>query len=283
MNGVHAVAALGGTRGCFVYGHRFKEIEVWDLDSLEPRTILRSKPDAGDSRPQAGDIHWLVIDEKGKWLAAIGNGCGLSRWDLERGGEVKELKLNTGSLTAAIPGSAPPRSIEVDLKDANFTVTAVSVDGDVLFSSHSRDVPSKNRTFLWIPDRSELLLVGNNLFSNECTVRGKLISDHETGIIRYWDGKTLDFDRVVFQGYPGMVIDCSLSPDGKILAVGDRMGDVNLWDVLTQRELMTLGRLGGQISRVIFSPDGAAMAASYMSETGMFSINRPQPTIRFNR
>jgi hypothetical protein len=61
------------------------------------------------------------------------------------------------------------------------------------------------------------------------------------------------------------------------------MGNVNLWDVLTQRELMTLGTLGGEISRVIFSPDGTTLAASYMSETGMFSVNRPRRTIHTDR
>jgi len=58
----------------------------------------------------------------------------------------------------------------------------------------------------------------------------------------------------------------AFSPDGQRLAVGGVGGGVpttrvKLWDLRTQRELLTL--TGGG-SRIVFSPDGATLAAREM-------------------
>ena len=68
------------------------------------------------------------------------------------------------------------------------------------------------------------------------------------------------------------VADVAYSPDGKTLATASEDGTVKLWNVLTQREMVTLRGNGGKSLHVIFSQDGTQLAAA--DESGTVAIWR---------
>ena len=52
------------------------------------------------------------------------------------------------------------------------------------------------------------------------------------------------------------------SPDGRLLAVGHETGSLRLWDVKAGKELHSFERLGGRVTSVAFSADGARVSAN---------------------
>jgi WD40 repeat protein len=63
---------------------------------------------------------------------------------------------------------------------------------------------------------------------------------------------------------------CDLSPDGKLLSVGSRLGAAHLCDVEGGGRLAVLVRHSGQTSGGAFSPDGKLLASG--GEEGRVSL-----------
>jgi WD40 repeat protein len=94
--------------------------------------------------------------------------------------------------------------------------------------------------------------------------------DAETGqLIRSMDGHA----RQTPQGYATALYALAVSPDGKLLASGDRVGEVVLWELETGKEIGRLkapvfytfdsvkrARAIGGIRSLCFSPDGTKLA-----------------------
>ena len=63
-----------------------------------------------------------------------------------------------------------------------------------------------------------------------------------------------------------------LAPDGKTLASGDDKGLVELWDLPTNEELLTLKECTCQMYCLCFSPDAAALAGLSDTATGPWDV-----------
>jgi WD40 repeat protein len=64
------------------------------------------------------------------------------------------------------------------------------------------------------------------------------------------------------EGGAGEVRCVAFSPDGKLLAAGNRYGTVRVWDVATKKEKVTLTGHAGDVWAIAFSPDGKTLAAA---------------------
>jgi hypothetical protein len=76
-------------------------------------------------------------------------------------------------------------------------------------------------------------------------------------MIRRWDVKT-GKELACFRCQANSV---AFSPDGKTLAAGTQEQGVVLWDIITAREITTLGNTKAGVSCVVFSPGGRTILA----------------------
>ena len=65
-------------------------------------------------------------------------------------------------------------------------------------------------------------------------------------------------DRAVFHGSQALVF----SPDNMILVNGDRHGKLQLWDIITGNELITLNGHTAEVETLYFSPDGKTLVSA---------------------
>lgn len=86
-----------------------------------------------------------------------------------------------------------------------------------------------------------------------------ILSTSSSGTITLWD-ITHQTKIEDFSGHAADVVGMDFSPNGEILASGDRNGLLKLWNVSSGEEILTIAAGSGEIARVAFSPDGTLLA-----------------------
>jgi WD40 repeat protein len=77
------------------------------------------------------------------------------------------------------------------------------------------------------------------------------------------DGKDDKIATPIFlEGGAGEVRAVAFSPDGKLLAAGNRYHTVRVWDVATKKEVTTLTGHMSDVWSIAFSPDSKTLAAA---------------------
>src|SRR5262249_49645543 len=106
------------------------------------------------------------------------------------------------------------------------------------------------------PDGKRLATGGGRL--SPPAAGSKVVSEQ----VKVWDTQT-GKEIFTFEGCRGPG---TFSPDGKHLATGS--GDtVKIWDAQTGQEVHTLKGHNGEVSRVVYSPDGKRMASASTDKT----------------
>lgn len=73
------------------------------------------------------------------------------------------------------------------------------------------------------------------------------------------------------------VLSVALSPDGKLLAIGDGSGKIYVWQLATGQRILTYEGHTGWVMSVAFSPDGHTLASASMDRTvKLWNISRGQ-------
>ena len=115
-----------------------------------------------------------------------------------------------------------------------------------------------------------------------------VVSVADDMVARVWDASTGGL-RVELEGhqaitphhYPSMLHACAISPDGRLVATGDKVGHIVVWDLASHRAVATLEAptlytwdptqrrhsIGG-IRALAFSPDGQFLAAGGIGQIG---------------
>jgi RNA polymerase sigma factor (sigma-70 family) len=95
-----------------------------------------------------------------------------------------------------------------------------------------------------------------------------LASTGADGLIRTWDLRTAR-ERIEPEAYVGWV-HAATSPGGRLVAVADERGRVDLWDAATGKLARTVRRDGPAVANLAFAPDGRSLAAGQWTGTVQF-------------
>ena len=85
-----------------------------------------------------------------------------------------------------------------------------------------------------------------------------LNNDHSVKLIDPENWKELSF----ISGHDSEIIGIQISPDGSRLVTAADDGLVEIWDLATNLELLSIKPGAGRIESIIFSPDGKILAAA---------------------
>jgi len=137
---------------------------------------------------------------------------------------------------------------------------AFSPDGKILTSTRNED----NMIHLWDVEKLQQIgtLEGHTdyisyvLFSPD----GELVSCDGEKTIRIWNVQEQK-QIGLLEGHKNQVLTFAISPDGRILASGDREGELLLWNIQEQKLIGSLGEHKPWVNSLAFSPDGKTLAS----------------------
>ncbi len=242
-------------------GHVAFSLDGILLASTEgPRVILR---DAQSGRERlvleghADQVYHIAFSPIENLLATASQDETVKLWDLGSGDELKTLK-GTGTFVYYV---------------------AFSPDGKTLIS-----VAYDQQIIMWDVESGAALPVDSEISGSTLAV--SLIGE-TIAAGGYVDPLTLyDYDGQVslpLDETPKPVIDLAFSPDGKVLASATSIPDemdmnttVRLWDITNGELLSTLDAEGGYNHQLLFSPDGAQLAAAALDKVTLWDVESGQ-------
>lgn len=150
------------------------------------------------------------------------------------------------------------------------------------------------RLVWWNLEKGEAQLVHDNAHGRwlrgvEISPDGKTVASVADDMVcSLWDmesGKKLHdlqgHEGITPNHFDSMLYCCAFSPDGQLIATGDRIGKIVLWEVATGKEVKTLAAPGfytwdprarihsiGGLRSMAFSPDGKTLATGGMGKVG---------------
>jgi eukaryotic-like serine/threonine-protein kinase len=99
-----------------------------------------------------------------------------------------------------------------------------------------------------------------------CDGNGVDFSDNNQSTIRIRDLSDLKAVKS-FEFLAPSVTSISISADGKTIALGEKSGEVGIWDVETGKLLRSIGKLKGKVDSISLSPDGKYLAAARANQS----------------
>jgi WD40 repeat protein len=205
-------------------------VKVWDATTGQE---ARSFP--GDAR----GVNSVAFSPDGEWVAAAGV-RGLRLRNLTTGREV-----------------IPPRPDNRRLHSLTFSADGTRLAG----------VTDQGGVTVWAAATGRAV---HHLAGNLQDIRGAAFSPDwgrlalaDGGAVRVCDPTTGRETATLRGNVPGGIYTVAFAPGGKRLAlVDDDAGPVELWDVATGQQLLTLAGHTGQVFSLAFSPDGRRLASA---------------------
>jgi WD40 repeat protein len=197
-------------------------------------------------------VRGLMFSLDGRMLASTSEDQTVQVWDVATGRRKHTLAGHTGA-GLCVAFSRDGKRLASGAEDGSLRLWDVSAEKELrVLKGHIGPV----RCVTFTPD-------------------GKVISGGDDRTVRCWDavsGKPL----VVLKGHLGTVWSVSVTSDGQRLATATGTtsprgaavpGEVRLWDLVTQKELVTLKGHKALVRCVAFSPDGRALASGSADKT----------------
>ena len=276
---LHAVAF--SPNGHYLTTASGDNLHVWDVQTGREITPKPMK--------QPGGINKIVFIDDGSRLVSGGSddSGSIRLWDTSTGEDKTPKPMSHGAPISALalgPGNLlATGSGRYKIKETGIWQNSRVIFWNIATGDRSGALPSakgdKQGDQPWIAD-----LAFNTSGSRLA------VGEVEMGITTVWDVGKLPGIKAAIPKFslrnwkPGkdgtpapdakMLVDSiAFSPDGRLLATGDRYNSANLWDAKTGAHRKTLFGHTDQVRKVAFSPDGSRMATA--SADGTASIWDP--------
>jgi WD40 repeat protein/serine/threonine protein kinase len=262
------------------------EVKVWDAQTGQELLSLQG---------HTGQVNSVTFSPDGKRLASADNYPDylVKVWDAQTGQELcsikgggwdvayspdgKRLASNSGDMTVKVWDAQTGQEL-LTCKGHTGQVNSIvfSPDGKRLAST------SGDRTVkVWDAQTGQELFTFKKhtgvpwkvVFSPDGT---RLASGTWDGTVKVWDATTSQEART-FRGPTGSVRSVAFSPDAKRLASGSNTwddtkkayvpGEVKVWEAQTGQELRSCQGHTGEVTSVVFSPDGKRLASAAADKT----------------
>jgi WD40 repeat protein len=213
-----------------------KVVRVWDR---QVGTIIRTI--RGEAGPGGeGQVYAMALSPDGRWLAVGGNfGTGTQHQD-----DIRLYDFATGRLAALLKGHTnsvlalafAPDSKRLISGSTDYTAIIWNVERRTLvhrLKGHTHDVPGVG----FSPDSA------------------RAVTSSFDKTLKLWsvaEGKQI----APLSGHKDRVRALAISSTDGLIASGSADGEIRLWDGRTGRFLRTLGRQGGYVGALRFSPNG---------------------------
>ncbi len=207
-------------------------VRLWEVGSWKAKGVLKGHKDCVTS---------VAFGPDGTWLATGSFDNTARTWNLNGIGADKALKIHRGAVLAVLA---------TDYRGAR-TVISAGVGGRVDF---------------WNAKDERHQAIGKGMtWVNSLSLHGDI---DKGGMVAF--ACSDEYARITLSGQPrgfaepggaGEVRCVAFSPDGKLLAAGNRYGTVRIWEVASRKEIKTLTGHMGEVWSIAFSPDGKTLAA----------------------
>ena len=207
-------------------------VRLWEVGAWKPKGVLKGHTDC---------VCALAFSSDGS-LFTTGSFDGTAKvWRVHGWILPFTSKKHAGSVLSVWVRSAPLPSPE------EFVLITGTLDGALHGWTANHDDIKSSPHKSWV----------NSLAFHEKAGLASSSSDGTVGLT------TLDKENPklhTLEGGAGEVRSVAFSPDGKLLAAGNRYHTVRVWDVASRKEIKTLDGHMGDVWAISFSPDGKTLA-----------------------
>lgn len=245
------------TNGNLAFSPDGTTLAFYDGDGVRLWSTTTQQP-VGAPMTALGEITAIAFSPDGAMLATSGYDGAIRIWDAATQ-QLRGEPIGGGFRGGSEGGGASAVAFTED----GSVVSAVGLDGSV-------------RAWNVAEPRREL---GAGLTGNE-TLRGAVysagggtlavLSENGDGI-RLWDINSFAPRGIPVGESAESVLGAEVSPDGRLLATGDVLGQVRVFDLATGQPVAGPFQKadGGQVSRIVFSPDSRRIAFGHDVSTGL--------------
>ncbi len=211
-------------------------IKIWELRTGRLTATLQSK---------GPPINWLGWSADGSLLATFDKAFRLVLWEVGTGKKVAQRQLKAGfHIRWQVPQWSPSGKQIAGLLITWKDVVVLNADN----STHQLQATDHFDGISWARDGTSLVTAGSGRDG-----------------IQVWDAESWEVRRQFGQN-GGLKNDCTVSPDGKLLATTDNES-VDIWTMDEGRRLAHLSGHAGEVNRVVWSPNGRWLASTSRDST----------------